>query len=163
MAGERKVKAMKIFSWQGYQFSADAQKVGEELEEIERQGMLEAKHILEYAERHKNSELYKCFEWDDSEAARRWRMWQAGQIIYSISLEIKEEPRQTQRVYVSIKDKETEERTFKNINEVLSNDEEYRQLVSKASNDLERCKEKYTNLLEKDDLKDIIFNIYRSI
>lgn len=157
------MKVMKIFSWKGTAYFADPQKVGEELEEVERLGTLEAAHVVEYAERHKDSELHKCFEWDDNEAAKKYRLYQARLLICSISLEIKEEPKQTQRVYVSIKDKDTEERTFKNINEVLNNDEEYQQLVSKASNDLERCKEKYTNLLEKDDLKDIIFNIYRSI
>ena len=157
------MKVMKIFSWKGTAYFADAQKVGEELEEVERLGTLEASHVVEYAERHKNSELHKCFEWDNSEAAKKYRLHQARLLICSISLEIKEEPKQTQRVYVSIKDKDTDARTFKNINEVLKNDEEYQQLVDKASQDLENCKNKYTNLLEKEDLKDIIFEIYRNI
>lgn len=154
---------MKIFSWKGYNFNADAQKVGEELEEVERQGTLEAHHILEYAERHKDSELYKCFDWDDTEAARRWRLNQARQIIYSISLEIKEEPRKLQRVYVNVKDKDTEEKVFKKIDDVLKNDKEYQQLIDKAKGELIRCKEKYENLLDKDDLKDIVFEIYKEI
>lgn len=154
---------MKIFSWKGYNFNADAQKVGEELEEVERQGTLEASHILEYAERHKDSELYKCFEWDDSEASRKYRLQQARNIICSISLEIREEPRKTQRVYVNIKDKDTEEKTFKNINEVINNDEEYQQLVEKAKTELIRCKEKYEDLVNKEDLKEIIFEIYRNV
>lgn len=154
---------MKIFSWKGYQFSADAQKVGEELEEIERAGTLEAQHIIEYAERHKDSELYKCFEWDDTEAARKWRHQQARNIIYSISLEIKEEPRQLQRVYVNVKDKDTEEKVFKKIDDVLKNDKEYQQLIDKAKAELIRCKDKYEILLEKSDLKDIVFEIYKDI
>lgn len=154
---------MKIFSWKGYNFNADAQKVGEELEEVERAGTLEAQHILEYAERHKDSELYKCFEWDDSEASRKYRLNQARLIIYSISLEIKEEPRKTQRVYVNIKDKDTEEKVFKKIDEVLENDEEYQQLLEKAKADLIRCQEKYSDLLNKEDLKEILFDIYRKI
>lgn len=155
---------MKIFSWKtGFFYNADAQKVGEELEEIERNSTLEANHIIEYAERHKDSELYKCFEWDDTEAARKWRLRQAGMIITNISLEIKEEPRKLQRVYVSVKDKDTEERVFKNVNEVLNNDEEYQQLIEKAKIELIRCKEKYETLLNKEDLKEIIFDIYRKV
>lgn len=155
---------MKIFSWNGYSFNnADAQKVGEELEIIERQGTLEAQHILEYAERHKDSELYKCFEWDDTKAARKYRLYIARQIVYSIYLEIKEEPKKIQRVYVNVKDKDTEERIFKNINEVLNDNEEYQQLVDKAKSDLIKCKERYENLLEKEDLKNIVFEIYRKI
>lgn len=157
------MKVMKIFSWNSTYYSADAQLVGEELEQIERNNAITPEHVVEYAERHKDSELYKCFEWDDSEAANKWRLQQARLVICSISLEIKEEPRKVQRVYVSIKDKDTEERTFKSINEVLKNDKEYQQLVDKAKKELEGCRDRYTNLIEKDDLKNIIFEIYRNI
>ena len=154
---------MKIFSWSATRYEADAQLVGEELEQIERDRTITPEHIVEYAERHKDSELYKCFEWDDKEASKKWRLQQARWILCSISVEIKEEPKKVQRVYVSIKDKDTEERTFKSINEVLKNDEEYQQLIDKAKRDIESCKEKYEDLLEKEDLKDIIFDIYRNI
>jgi len=153
---------VKIFSWK-YAIDADAQKVGEELEEVERNQSITAEHVLEYAERHKDSELHKCFEWNDTEASRKYRLYQARQIICSISVEVKEEPRKIQRVYVSVKDIDTSDRKFKNIKEVLENDEEYRQLVEKAKMDLERCRDKYTDLIEKDDLKDIIFEIYKKI
>lgn len=153
---------MKIFSWK-YNINADAQKVGEELELIERNNIITPEHLIEFAERHKDSELYKCFEWDDEEAGKLYRIDQARRIICSISVEIKEEPKVTQRVYVNIKDKDTNEKTFKNIKEVLENDEEYIQLIDKAKLDLEKCKEKYENLIEKEDLKDIIFEIYRNI
>lgn len=154
---------MKIFSWKSIGFNADAQLVGEELEQIELQGSLEAEDVLEYAKNNKKSELHKCFEWDNNEASRKYRLYQARQILCSISLEISEEPKIKQRVYVNIKNKDTEERTFKNINEVLKNDEEYNQLISKAKEDLTRCKDKYENLVNKEDLKNIIFDIYREI
>lgn len=154
---------MKIFSWGSSRYGADAQLVGEELEVIERNNTITPEHVVEYAERHKDSELYKCFEWDNNEAAKKWRLNQARLIITSITLEIKEEPKKTQRVYVNIKDVSTEERTFKNINEVLKNDEEYQQLIDKAKKELESCKERYADLLEKEDLKNIIFDIYRNI
>lgn len=154
---------MKIFSWGASRYGADAQLVGEELELIERNSIITPEHVVEYAQRHKDSELYKCFEWDDTEAAKRWRLNQARLIITSIKIEIKEEPKKTQRVYVNIKDKDTEARTFKSINEVLKNDEEYQQLIEKAKKDIISCKERYEDLLEKEDLKEIIFDIYRNI
>lgn len=154
---------MKIFSWGATWYSANAQLVGEELEQIERNNTITPEHIVEYAERHKDSELYKCFEWDDKEASKKWRLNQARLILGSIKLEIKEEPKKVQRVYFSVKDKDTEEKTFKNINEILKNDEEYQQLIDKAKRDIESCKEKYEDLIEKQDLKDIIFDIYRKI
>ena len=154
---------MKIFSWSTYWYSTDAQKVGEELEEIERNNVITPEHVVEYAERHKDSELYKMFEWDDKEAGKQWRIAQARRIICAITIEIKEEPKKVQRVYVNVKDKDTEERTFKNINEVLKNDEEYQQLIEKAKRELENCKERYKDLIEKEDLKEIIFEIYKDI
>ena len=154
---------MKIFSWKGTAHYGNAQKIGEELENIEELGSIKPDDVVKYAESHKDSELYKCFEWDDKEASRKYRLIQANNIICSISLEIKEEPKKVQRVYVNIKDKETEERTFKNIRDILENDEEYQQLIDKAKSDLMRCKNQYEDLLQKEDLKDIIFEIYRNI
>ena len=154
---------MKKYSWKTSAFDVDVQKVGEELEEVERQGEITAEHVLQYAERHKDSELYKCFEWDDKEASRKYRLAQASQIICSISIEIKEEPRVKQRVYFSVKSSETQSRVFKNINDILDNDEEYKQLVDKAKIEFDSCKEKYETLINKEDLKEIIFEIYRNI
>ena len=154
---------MKKYSWKNSAFDVDVQKVGEELEEVERQGEMTAEHVLEYAERHKDSELYKCFEWDDKEASRKYRLVQASQIICSISIEIKEEPRVKQRVYFSVKSSETQSRVFKNINDILDNDEEYKQLVDKAKLEFDSCKEKYETLINKEDLKEIVFEIYRNI
>lgn len=156
---------MKKYSWKTsfFNYKADANKVGEELEIIERNGELTKENLLDYAERHKDSELYKCFEWDDKEAGRKYRLTQANQVLCSITLEISEEPKVQQRVYVNIKSSNTEEKVFKNIKDVLENDEEYQQLVDKAKKDFDNCKEKYQTLINKEDLKDIIFEIYRQV
>lgn len=155
---------MKNFSWKINFFgNASAQKVGEELEEIERNGNIAPEHIIEYAERHKDSELHKCFEWDNDEASRKYRMWQARQIICSIELEIKEEPRETSRVYFKVKEKETNEKVFKSIKEVSKDDELYQQIIEEAKEKLVRYKEIYEALLKKEDLKDIMFEVYKNV
>lgn len=151
---------MKKYSWK-YIINADAQKVGEELEEIERLGTLEPQHLLEYAERHKDSELYKCFEWDNDEASRKYRIYQARQIICSISVEIKEEPREISRVYYSVSDKETSERKFKNISLIINNEDEYQQILEKAKDEFIKCKQKYERLLNEDDIKNIIIEMFK--
>lgn len=153
---------MKKYSWI-YNINADAQKVGEELELIEREGSISPAHLIEYAKRHKDSELYKCFEWDNDEAAKKYRLRQASTIISSISIEIKEEPREIQKVYYSINDSKTSEKKYKNISEIINNNDEYSQIVEKAKSEFIKCKQKYESLLEKEDLKDIIFDIYREI
>lgn len=154
---------MKKYAWKYSGFDVDVQIVGEELEKIEELGEISSEQVLEYAENHKDSELYKCFDWDDKSASRKYRLQQASQIISSISIEIKEEPVEKQKVYYSVISSINSARKFKNIKEILENDEEYIQLVSKAKEDLNSCKEKYDNLIKKEDLKDIIFEIYREI
>ena len=155
---------MKKYSWKNISFAeANPQIVGEELEEIERNGELTAENLVSYATRHKDSELYKCFEWDDEEAGKKYRLRQANQILCSISLEISEEPKVRQRVYVNVRSSDTDSKVFKNIKDVLENDDEYKQLVDKAKKEFDSCKEKYETLINKEDLKDIIFEIYREV
>ena len=154
---------MREYCWKAMGFNADAQAVGQELETIETLGELTAEEITRYAEKNIDSELHKCFEWDDDEASRKYRLYQANLILCSISIKIKEVPGEKQRVYVNVKSSETNEKKFKNIKEVLKNDEEYQQLIEKAKKDFVRCRDKYEQLLDKDDLKDIIFDIYKEI
>ena len=153
---------MVKYSWK-YPMGGDAEKVGKELEELEMLGEVTPERILQYAERHPKSELHKCFEWDDKEAGRKYRLELANRVLCSISIEIKEEPKKRQRVYVNVKSSNSGVKTFKNIKNVLEDDDEYKQLLDKAKKDFVDCKDKYDTLLNKDDLKDIIFEIYREI
>lgn len=157
---------MREYSWKhtGTSFmKADAQLVGEELEKLEFAGELIADEVLKFARNNPDSELYKCFEWDDSIAGEKYRKMQSSGILSSISVTIKEEPKETQRVYVSVKTSLDNTRKFKNIKEVVKNDEEYQQLIDRAKKSFVRCKEEYETLLQKDDLKEIIFELYREI
>jgi hypothetical protein len=76
----------------------DAQKVGEELESIP---VLKPERVVEYAERHKDSELYKCLEWDDTKAAKSWRKQQAADILrLIIVVETVEEGSKTRKIKI---------------------------------------------------------------
>ena len=155
---------MRKYSWQFSGSYGDAQKVGEELEVIESLGEISNKNVLEYAKNNKDSELYKCFEWDNTKASEKYRMIQATQIISSISFVIEEEePPKKQKIYYSIKSEKQEARRFKNIKDILEDDEEYKALLNKAKNELEKCTNNYNDLIKKEDLKEIIFDIYREI
>lgn len=153
----------KEYSWKYFKFNADAQKVGYELESLEILGEITNDILIDYAKNHPKSELHKCFEWDDTEASRKYRLIQATNILSSISVKIKEEPTETQKVYYSIRSSETAKKTFKNIKDIIEDDAEYKQLVDKASEELNGCKEKYESLIKREDLKDILFDIYRNI
>lgn len=151
---------MKKYSWKATGFSANAQKVGEELETI---SDITNKNVLEYARKNKKSELHKCFEWDDKIASEKYRLNQANYIITSISFVIQEEPLKKQKIYYSIKTEDENVSKFKNIKNILENDDEYYALCNKAKKELENCKNKYNDLIQKKDLKEIIFDIYKEI
>ena len=154
---------MKKYSWKSACFNANVQKVGEELEQLEKVQEITNKNVLEYATNNSDSELHKCFEWDDKIAGEKYRLYQASILISSISFIIEEEPIKKQKVYFSIKTSEKEVSKFKNIKSILENDDEYTALCQKAKAELERCKDNYNELISKEDLKDIIFEIYREI
>lgn len=155
---------MREYSWKSTSFNADAQLVGEELEKLECAGELTAEEVLKFAKMNPESETYKCFEWDNKIAGEKYRKYQAQQIMASISLKVVvDEKEEKQKVYVSVKTTQDDIRKFKNIKEVLKNDEEYQQLVDKAKKSFVRCKEEYETLIEKEDLKNVIFELYREI
>lgn len=154
---------MKKYSWKSCGFNADVQKVGEELEILEKMTEISNKSVLEFAKVNKKSELYKCFEWDDKIAGEKYRLSQASNLISSISFIIEEEPIKKQKIYFSIKTDEKESRKFKNIKDILEDNEDYRALINKAKSELENCKSNYENLIRKEDLKEIIFEIYKEI
>jgi hypothetical protein len=143
------------YCWSATGYEADANKVGKELEKIKSKGELTREKVLEYAKNNK-SELHKCFEWDDSVASEKYRLFQATNILSSISIIYEEEPKRTTRMYVNIKN-EKEKREYKNIISVLENDEEYKQLLDKAERDFVSYKDKYQNMIQLNDLKNIIF------
>jgi hypothetical protein len=89
-------------------------------------------------------------------ASEKYRLFQATNILSSISIIYEEEPKRTTRMYVNIKN-EKEKREYKNIISVLENDEEYKQLLDKAERDFVSYKDKYQNMIQLNDLKNIIF------
>lgn len=150
----------KKYSWKSVGFNANAQKVGEELENIVD---VTNRNVLDYAKNNINSELHKCFEWDDTIASEKYRLIQASTLISSISFVIQEEPVKKQKVYFSIKTNDKETRKFENIKNILEDDEKYYALCNKAKKELESCKNNYNDLIKKEDLKDIVFEIYKEI
>lgn len=145
------------YKWSMGVFKGDANKVGKELEGIEKESELTNYNVVEFAKKNTQSELNKCFEWNDTIAGEKYRLVQANQLLQSISIVISDtEPKETTKAFVNIKTKE-ETRVFRNIVSVLENDEEYKQLKEKAKKDFISYKDKYDKILKLKDLKAIIF------
>ena len=104
--------------------------------------------VLEKA-RDEDTELHKCFEWDDTIAAEKYRLQQARQIIQLLVTvpDKKEEP--PKRVFqVS-----SEKNTYQPIKFFMKNEEEATILLNRAIEELRAFQKRYSSL--KGDLEQV--------
>lgn len=120
-------------------YKADAQKVADEIGE----GAVTPEDVLEKA-KDKNSELHKCFEWDDSIAAQKYRLQQARAIIVNLVYSPRTEDEHPVRCFQIT----TEKKTYRPTTQVLVQEDEYQALLKRAKAELEAFKRKYHTLTE---------------
>lgn len=130
-------------------YKADPNKVYEEITSIG--DKFTPEQIVSYAKKNKKSELHKCFEWDDTVAAQKYRISQAQTIIRNIVVvkEVDDEDKNTGRIVVRAIFS-TNERTneYETIQRTVVNQDSYDRLLIAAMNELEAFKRKYKTLTE---------------
>ncbi len=92
------------------------------------------------------SPLHGCFQWDDSEAAHQYRLWQARQLI-RVQVTLLPGANKEERIFVSL----TTDRAssgYRVMTDVLSSEDAYRQLLADAKADAERFADRYKELAE---------------
>lgn len=100
-----------------------------------------------------NSELHKCFEWDDTEAARKYRIIQAGNLVRNLVIvesKEKSEPQQIRVMYTS------QDGGYKQTTLILQQPDEYETLKNRAMAELRAIKNKYNMILELKEIFDLI-------
>jgi len=114
-------------------------------------GVLRASDVVEEA-RPVGSPLHHCFEWDDVEAADKWRLQQARQLIrYVVEMLPYDAPKFEVRAYVSLTPDRVEKRGgYRVMAEVLTSPSGRSQLLADALAELNRLKVKYYQLTELD-------------
>lgn len=71
-----------VYNWKsGSRFKADADLIGKEIEAMGER--VSAGRVVQRA-KNKKTELHKCFEWDDTVAAREYRLQTARKVLHSI-------------------------------------------------------------------------------
>ena len=132
-------------------FKADAQKVADEISSI---GLsVKPEEIVDKA-RDENTELHKCFEWDDTKAAEKYRVYQARQIVcHLIVKEVDDEP---QKQEVRFFYKTDSQEGYKPTSYIMRNKDEYHKLLDRALTELKAFQRKYSTLKELDGLFDAI-------
>lgn len=144
---------MITVTWKkGYGFvKADAQKVYNEITEIGES--VTPKEIVNKA-RNEDTELHKCFEWDDKIAGEKFRELQAGNILRL--LVVKEEEPPTDRPEIRVLQVTEPGGGYKPVEVILRKEEEYTALLARAYAELRAFKIKYAMLTELADIFDLI-------
>ena len=120
-------------------FKADANECYREISSLEQ---ITPKAILDFA-RDENSELHKCFEWDNDLAAEKYRTIQSGNVIRMLYVEPKSEDAPPVRVL-----SRTSNTVYQPTRTFLKNQNEYEDLLKRALSELESFRLKYKTLSE---------------
>jgi hypothetical protein len=126
------------------------QKIISELRRIAKKhdGLLNPSDVVEEA-RSKSSPLHGKFEWDDSAAAERYRLWQARQLI-SVTVEYVGGNKDgvLSRVFVSLSSDRKEEGGYRTIEAVMSRQGSRERLLQDALDDMQTFRDRYSALKE---------------
>ena len=120
-------------------FKADAQKVADEIIAIGEEAT--PTQILEKAR-----ELHKCFTWDDTVAAERWRLQEARTIVRLLVIERKEDDPEPVRQFFKIS--ADHDAGYKQTVLIVRDQDEYKALLRQAKAELETFRRKYRALAE---------------
>lgn len=112
-------------------------------------GILRAVDVVEAA-RPDTSPLHSQFDWEDSEAAHKWRLHQARNLI-RVTVEYigTGDEKTSTRVFVSLTtDRQEDGGCYRATAAVMSNSEYRRQLLADALEEMKRFEKKYADLKE---------------
>lgn len=138
----------------GTRFGADAQKCYEEIMEIcDDVESASPQAILEKA-RDESTELHKCFTWDDSVAAEKWRINEARLVTRQLVIKEVEVPKD--RPEIRLFYKTDNESGYKPTHIIVKQEDEYKQLLARAYAELRAFKAKYSMLKELQEIFELI-------
>lgn len=131
-------------------FNADPNAVRSELDSLGDQFTLQ--EVVDYA-RNEDTALHGCFEWDDTIAAEKYRVQQAGTVVRTlVYVDVKKEEITNVRVYYST----DERKVYAPTRLIVQNKDEYQKLLDRAMDELRMFKEKYKMLKELDYILELI-------
>jgi hypothetical protein len=134
--------------WKLNIFSANAEKCYQEILSIGKTAT--AQQILDYA-RNPNSELHKCFEWDDTVAAEKYRLQQARQVVCHL---VHVEDRQEEPQKIRLIQRASE--GYMPVQMIVRNKTEYENLLARARAELRAFKQRYHTLVELEEILALI-------
>lgn len=107
---------------------------------------LSPENVVAWAAKHKQSALHGCFEWDDSEAAAKYRLWQARMIIVDVTIVYPDGV--SRQVYVSPVVTRGDKGGYQPLTTVMAQEDLREVFLRQALEELERVCTRYADLCE---------------
>jgi hypothetical protein len=143
-----------IYKWKQERFPVKAQAAGEELERIQATHNGISPQVVVDESKPKDAILHKCFEWNDTKAAEKYREQQARVLIANIvTVKFEEEQEEIKpvRAFINVVDCD-EPAKYVSLKTALSDENYRKQMYDKALSELKSFQQKYSNLQELADL-----------
>nr|DAG73475.1 MAG TPA: hypothetical protein [Caudoviricetes sp.] len=147
---------MQLATWGAYKFKADAQKCADEIMEICNE--LESatpQQILEKA-RDSNTELHKCFTWDNTEAAEKWRVQEARSVVRNLKIIEVKPDKEPEPTTIRVFYKTDSSSGYKPTKLILKKPDEYKALVERCRSELLAIKQKFNSISEYEEIWEMI-------
>ena len=132
---------------------ADATLVANEISNI---GASATPQQIVDAARDEQSELHKCFEWNDEVSAEKYRISQARKIVCSLIIE---QPEKEKPDGIRVFYKTCNREGYKRTEFIMQNVDEYAMLLKRAKAELTSFSEKYKKLNEMQEIIEMIQKI----
>lgn len=132
-------------------FKADPNKIAAEISKIGEE--VTPKQIVDYA-RDSNTELHKCFDWNDQSAAEKYRQYQARKVLQLLVIENHHANQDIpeRRFFYKVDHTSGYKPSFL----IFKNAEEYEKLLKTAMMELRAFKRKYSSLTELREILELI-------
>ena len=147
---------MQLATWGTFKFKADAQKCADEIMEIcEELESATPQQIIEKA-RDSNTELHKCFTWDDTEAAEKWRISEARAVVRNLKIIEQKPDKQIEPTTIRVFYKTDNVSGYKPTKLILKKPDEYKTLVERCRSELLAIKQKFNSISEYEEIWEMI-------
>lgn len=136
-----------VYEWcSGFRTAVNAQQAGEIMQSLADKGMLTAQNLVEIA-RPESSPLHKGFEWDDIEAAKKYRRQQATIMIRAITVsETEVVSGGNEAITVKVFNLTEKGESYQSLKAILLDDDSADCLMLKAKAELSSFRAKYNQL-----------------
>lgn len=132
-------------------YKADATTVFNEISSLGEQYTPE--EVVEKA-KDESTELHKCFEWNDTIAAEKYRVIQARKIIQMLVVtnDTEKNPEEPPVYYRAVVSTNENNRSYASVSSIVRNDDAYARLLAAAKRDMAIFKERYKSLKELENI-----------